>query len=937
MWRRYRIGFGTSTLSLAVIACAGLASCGGEGPPSSGSGLTGEAIVPLPDGMRQPSKIANVVEQMGQAAGLRAATGRSMGTLSNRLLQVSQAGEIEVVVHARHVIGRTQEGELIALGGRIAARLGAPAMATMPAAGIVDVWLPHNMIEKAAQLPWVVAITPPAYPEPDITSEGVAQLNADLAQAQAINGTGVTVGVISDGVSNIATSQARNELPANCPATPCMNVLGAGSGDEGTAMLEIVNDMAPGANLLFQGTGNSVVTHVNALNNLVANGANTIAEDIPFDAEPAFQQGFATATAEAIAAGNVSVHSSAGNLGNVHAARVTATGTGGTPDGVMFMGTPAGCANTPDNVVAIAGGGDTTFDVVLSTGTSGQSVITLQWSEPRAIFPSAGQGGFTNINLYVMDASLTTCLAQSVGVQANGVGDTIEQIVVGLPNTPAKIVVDIQGTSSAVAAPILDLRMRGVSPIDGVTRAGSLNPDSNYVGLASSVAAINAGSGNLEGFSAAGPVQLGSTTICPGGGAGPCTGVAGGGAVTSGTVAPTWSASDGVSVSGVGGFGSGTCPAANPGGQGQCLFFGTSASAPHSAGCDALVRSLLGAPTVTTVRNRMFNTAVDQGAAGPDNVFGAGLLDCFSALGPPVARCQDVVVPAGPTCLGSVTPAQVNNGSSDPNGDPITLSLNTTGPFPLGTTQVTLTVSDGTLSSTCTANVTVADQTAPDIMCPASQTLECIAGGAVATFASSATDNCTLATQGCVPPSGSTFPLGTTVDTCTATDGAGNSSSCNFNINVADTLAPVVTTTGTPVVLQPEHNHKYVAFSLEQCITSIVDQCDGALTVVEAAQIVNVTSDEPESTPGSGNTCNDMDILSSTTVNVRQEREGKGDGRVYTVHATVTDHQGNSTAVTCLVTVPHDQSGRPAIDSGPAFCVGSSCGTIPVHDPSCTH
>src|SRR5262249_30565002 len=158
----------------------------------------------------------------------RAAVGGDLGSLSHRLLHVSALGEIEVEVHARNLIGLTQEAQLVGLGGRISARLGPSAISGMPIAGVVDVWLPHDMIQQAAQLDWVVAITPPGYPEPDIVSEGVAQLRANTAQSQGINGTGVTVGVVSDGVSNISTSQGRNELPANCPATPCVNVLGAG-------------------------------------------------------------------------------------------------------------------------------------------------------------------------------------------------------------------------------------------------------------------------------------------------------------------------------------------------------------------------------------------------------------------------------------------------------------------------------------------------------------------------------------------------------------------------------------------------------------------------------------------------------------------------------------------------------------------------------------
>ncbi|MGH8458306.1 MAG: S8 family serine peptidase, partial [Nevskiales bacterium] len=478
-------------------------------------------------------------------------------------------------------------------------------------------------------------------------------------------------------------------------------------------MLEIIHDMAPGAGLLYQATGGGVVNHVNALNNLVTNGANVIAEDIAFDAEPAFQQGVAAATAEAIATAGVAVHSSAGNRGDDHAARVQAVGTGAGPDGMNFAAAPPGCANNPDNVVAIAPGADTTFDVTLGQAGAGATLITLQWSEPRAIFPTAGQGGFTDLNLYVMDAALTQCLAQSVGGQANGVGDTIEQISIDMPGTAAKIVVDVQGTSSAVAAPLLDLRWRNMpAETDATTRAGSLNPDSNYTGLATAAAAVNGNTGAIEGFSSGGPVQLGLTTVCPGNAAGPCAGIAGPG-ITATDGRPDWAAADGVSVSGVGGFGSGTCPAVNPG---DCRFFGTSASAPHAAGCDALVRDGIGAAAspVAPVNNRLASTATDIAPAGVDNTTGAGQLDCLAAVGFPTALCQNVNVP---TSSGLCTAnASIDAGSFDPNNDPIALTQAPPGPYGLGNTLVTLTVTEtgaGALSSSCQATVTVMDKEPP--------------------------------------------------------------------------------------------------------------------------------------------------------------------------------------------------------------------------------
>jgi ABC-type amino acid transport substrate-binding protein len=288
---------------------------------------------------------------------------------------------------------------------------------------------------------------------------------------------------------------------------------------------------------------------------------------------------------------------------------------------------------------------------------------------------------------------------------------------------------------------------------------------------------------------------------------------------------------------------------------------------------------------------------------------------------PPQPKCQNVTVTADGTCHAS---ASINAGSSDDDSDANCVQ-SPAGPYALGATPVTLTCTDAEgPSASCTATVTVVDTTPPVIACPADQTLECTDEGAVATFAPTATDNCGVASVQCSPPSGTKFPEdpSPTPGNCVAVDTSGNQASCAFQVRVQDTVAPVVTTksdaNGFIASLWPP-NHSLQTISLSDCIASITDQCDGPAP----ASIVRVTSDELVETRGKKG--EDMVIVDAQTVQLRAERDGSGDGRVYTIFANVTDDDGNTTQVACKVQVPHDQSGVPAVDSGAVSCVGEDC------------
>jgi hypothetical protein len=79
----------------------------------------------------------------------------------------------------------------------------------------------------------------------------------------------------------------------------------------------------------------------------------------------------------------------------------------------------------------------------------------------------------------------------------------------------------------------------------------------------------------------------------------------------------------------------------------------------------------------------------------------------------PVAKAKDVTVPAGPDCTAN---ASIDDGSFDPDGDPLAITQSPAGPYPLGTTNVLLTVTDPKgATSQASATVTVVDATPPAV------------------------------------------------------------------------------------------------------------------------------------------------------------------------------------------------------------------------------
>jgi hypothetical protein len=245
-------------------------------------------------------------------------------------------------------------------------------------------------------------------------------------------------------------------------------------------------------------------------------------------------------------------------------------------------------------------------------------------------------------------------------------------------------------------------------------------------------------------------------------------------------------------------------------------------------------------------------------------------------------------------------------------------------------------IEDGELDSLDNVRLTRCGCAPPQITCPAPITVECTGSqcGQVVPPPATATGECAPITV--TGPGPQCFPLGTTTTTYTATDGDGNQASCTSSVTVVDTTPPVIVT--TPILIDGAFNHSYETIRLSDCVESVFDQCMGPGDILASAAIVRITSDEPEDVQGGGdgNTCDDIVIVDETTAQVRRERQGGGDGRVYTIHFTVDDGNGNEIPSSCRVDVCHSAAQCPATDSGCASCVGSGCGACPGDDPTCT-
>ena len=206
----------------------------------------------------------------------------------------------------------------------------------------------------------------------DNTSAGDVAHRANSARTNhRVDGTGIGIGVISNGVRTLADRQTSGDLPAQVTVLPGQE----GRGDEGTALLEIVHDLAPKAELYFatgQGGQARMAENIEAL---CEAGANVIVDDIGYTVEAVFQDDIIAKGVNAAVAGGCFFFSAGGNDGNL------TDGTTGVWEGDYAAGSALVVDGETLGVRHDFGGG-VEANEMSGSGFSGVRAIVLQWADP---------------------------------------------------------------------------------------------------------------------------------------------------------------------------------------------------------------------------------------------------------------------------------------------------------------------------------------------------------------------------------------------------------------------------------------------------------------------------------------------------------------------------------------------------------------------------
>ncbi len=493
-------------------------------------------------------------------------------------------------------------------------------------------------------------------------SQGDAAHQADRARKFFnTDGTGVRVGVLSDSDDFKEASIASGDLRPDTLTIPGQD--GRPGSGEGTAMMEIVQDVAPGAQIVFATAFTDAPTFADNIRRLRFEfDCDIIVDDVIYFFESPYQDDIIAQAVNDVTADGALYFSSAGNQGNYSdgfsgtwEGDFKSAGTLSTLPGVTVHNFDFDGDNVPNNRVEFTGG-----------------PVILHWSDPGTLdLPQSSN----DYDIFILDENLRNVLVASTDVQD---GDDLPFEFVGfLIPTGLQVVV-----ARNPGAQLRAVRVVNFGGELAIATAGG-NYGHSAAAKAIALAAVDQAQA-VGGVFQGGPttqVELFSTDghrrifYNPNG-----TRIRGGVTFASGggefRPKPELTAADGVATN-------------TPGFQ---PFFGTSAAAPHAAGIAALMKSAVPGNGAFRISSSMIGTAIDIEGAGTDRDSGHGIINTMAALAASGAkpavfleRGTVVATPAGgassinPGGGGSLSIQLVNNGGANATAVSATLATSTAG------------------------------------------------------------------------------------------------------------------------------------------------------------------------------------------------------------------------------------------------------------------
>jgi len=561
--------------------------------------------------------------------------------ISNPFVKINEAGFVQVYLHLSHI---SDEVISVLLENEFNLEIVNNDL------NMVQGWVSQSKIFDLSGLDFVTQITPPSYGitrQGSVITEGDPVLNSDdVREMFGIDGTGVKVGVISDGVDSLVASKATGDLPND------VTVLKPGNGDEGTAMLETIHDIAPGAELAFSEGFSTSMAFMKSIDDLInICNVDIIVDDVGFLLEPYFQDGVvAQKVEEAIASGVIFV-SAAGNSADEHYQDLYVDEDLADDD---FNFHDFGLASQGPSAISMP-------IVVGGTVFSPNNFIAviLQWNDPFG-------GSSNDYDLFLFDEEGT--LLDSSTVIQDGTQDPIEVIVFDNNSAENKLVHLVIERFSGEQK-ILEMQFNGLISIEDFNVPG----DSIYGHAAAknnvTVGAVPVGNPDIiEPFSSLGPVSIFFNPVVQ---------------VTNSlnSSSPLITTSNNIPTE-VRQKPDVVAPDfTNTSIDGFAPFAGTSVSAPHAAAVVALIIEAqdLAQSQVASLNNQFNKTsllndpigiidilkqnAVDLGAPGQDNIFGFGRVDALAAV--------QAVLPEGPV-VPTPTPTPTPNPTPTPTPTVVT-------------------------------------------------------------------------------------------------------------------------------------------------------------------------------------------------------------------------------------------------------------------------